>query len=348
MKEIPNMQSAKEPNPTVGSILRKRREEQGLSIGDIVGATKIRHSHIVAIENNDSAKLPEFTYTMGYIKNYADFLGLNSEELVSRARSTYNVRTAGYTTIVQNSALDKKYRPLNILKENIIDFLLIIFTFGSCKKDRSHPQLTSSMNNQRPVANGGKAFKPTKARKALLFYVPVVVVLIVLILIGCYAMKHKITPVLPGEPQNISGQVAESLDLSQLKNSSNPATKDIVIVKKENVTQPIVAVPPIKVPLKVASSVTPWPENAMPSNLTLEAKDDVWVKVYEGAEPSKVYVNTILKAGLILNIPQVTGLQLDVGNFKNLILKHGNQITAIDSPTGSLVVRHIELDTSSN
>ncbi len=70
----------------VGDILRRERERQNLSIKDIEQATSIRALYIEAIEKSENDKLPGEVYTKGFIKNYANFLKLDSESLVRQYR----------------------------------------------------------------------------------------------------------------------------------------------------------------------------------------------------------------------------------------------------------------------
>lgn len=64
---------------TVGEILRGAREGKKLTLEGVEAVTKIRKKYLVAIEENDWQKLPSLTYTKGFIKNYAEFLGLDPE-----------------------------------------------------------------------------------------------------------------------------------------------------------------------------------------------------------------------------------------------------------------------------
>ncbi|MBR6711578.1 MAG: helix-turn-helix domain-containing protein [Selenomonadaceae bacterium] len=63
----------------VGYTLRQERERQNLKIEDIEQGTSIRASYIEAIENGEYDKLPGAVYTKGFIKNYAKFLGMDSD-----------------------------------------------------------------------------------------------------------------------------------------------------------------------------------------------------------------------------------------------------------------------------
>ena len=68
----------------LGEVLRTERERRHLTIHDIEENTSIRSLYIEAIENGDYDKLPGDVYTKGFIKNYANFLNLNGEELIKQ------------------------------------------------------------------------------------------------------------------------------------------------------------------------------------------------------------------------------------------------------------------------
>jgi hypothetical protein len=62
----------------VGDILRTTRIARGISIDDVERATKIRAKFIKAIETEQFHEIPSLVYTKGFIKNYSDFLGLDT------------------------------------------------------------------------------------------------------------------------------------------------------------------------------------------------------------------------------------------------------------------------------
>lgn len=72
---------------TVGDILKKVREQQGLSIHHIANALGIRAQYLTCIEQNQFHILPGSVYATRYVKAYAQFLGLDSAPLVKKTRS---------------------------------------------------------------------------------------------------------------------------------------------------------------------------------------------------------------------------------------------------------------------
>lgn len=73
----------------ISDILRQEREKKGLSIEDVVSALKIRKNFIVDIENGDYTSLPSESYAMGFVKNYADFLGISEAKAAALFRREY-------------------------------------------------------------------------------------------------------------------------------------------------------------------------------------------------------------------------------------------------------------------
>lgn len=71
---------------TVGEILLSEREKRGLTVKDVEAATSIRALYISAIENNNFAVVPGEVYLKGFIRNYANYLGLNGQAMVDLYR----------------------------------------------------------------------------------------------------------------------------------------------------------------------------------------------------------------------------------------------------------------------
>ena len=68
----------------IGEILRKKREEKGLSYKDVQEAIKIRAYYLSAIEAGNFEAIPGEVYLKGFITNYATFLGLDRNEILNQ------------------------------------------------------------------------------------------------------------------------------------------------------------------------------------------------------------------------------------------------------------------------
>ncbi len=66
----------------LGSIIKSRREEKGISLKEVENATSIRYSYLQAIEEGHLGKLISPIYALGFITKYAQFLELDPEQLL--------------------------------------------------------------------------------------------------------------------------------------------------------------------------------------------------------------------------------------------------------------------------
>jgi len=68
---------------TVGSILQEARISQKISLEQAETATKIRMKFLQAIESDDYSGLPSLSYAKGFVKNYSEYLGLDSGRVLA-------------------------------------------------------------------------------------------------------------------------------------------------------------------------------------------------------------------------------------------------------------------------
>ncbi|HDR6308235.1 TPA: helix-turn-helix domain-containing protein [Bacillus cereus] len=72
----------------LGQKLKEARGTKGLSMDQLHEITKIQKRHLVAIEEGNYDVLPGAFYARAFIKQYADAVGLNGEELLVEYQST--------------------------------------------------------------------------------------------------------------------------------------------------------------------------------------------------------------------------------------------------------------------
>ncbi len=63
----------------MSKFLKERRKELGKEIPEIASVTRIKGSYLRSIEEEEFDKLPVEVYTRGYIKEYAEFLGIPAD-----------------------------------------------------------------------------------------------------------------------------------------------------------------------------------------------------------------------------------------------------------------------------
>ncbi len=67
---------------TLGETLRQARLDKGVSLSDAAHDTRIRRSYLEALESEDLSALPPPVYTRGFVRTYAEYLGLNAQAMV--------------------------------------------------------------------------------------------------------------------------------------------------------------------------------------------------------------------------------------------------------------------------
>lgn len=108
---------------TLGAILRERREAMGVSLAEVEIATRIRQKYLSAIESDEWHLLPGEVVGRGFLRNYAEYLGLESHEVNDRRRAMADPGlSAALSTTSAGAALPPErnvdYRPKEVeLKE---------------------------------------------------------------------------------------------------------------------------------------------------------------------------------------------------------------------------------------
>ncbi len=73
----------------IGNSLREARLRQGLDFFEIEQSTKIRGKYLRALEDEQFEVLPAQTYVKGFLRSYADHLGLDGQLYVDEFNSRY-------------------------------------------------------------------------------------------------------------------------------------------------------------------------------------------------------------------------------------------------------------------
>lgn len=94
----------------IGNSLREARLRQGLDLPRIEAATKIRGKYLRALEDERFEVLPGDTYVKGFLRTYADFLGLEGQLYLDEYNSRFT--TAEEVAVAQSAAPRRRTRPV--------------------------------------------------------------------------------------------------------------------------------------------------------------------------------------------------------------------------------------------
>jgi cytoskeleton protein RodZ len=87
-----NPAEGEEGRGEIGRLLEQKRKERGLTLEEVEQATKIRKRYLTGLECEDYAILPDTVYARGFLKTYANYLGLDGEALSQHLKSSTKAR----------------------------------------------------------------------------------------------------------------------------------------------------------------------------------------------------------------------------------------------------------------
>ncbi len=68
---------------SIGKTLQEARERLGLTLDEVERSTRIRKVRLEALEQGDFDSLPSRVQVQGFLRNYADFLGIDPEQILA-------------------------------------------------------------------------------------------------------------------------------------------------------------------------------------------------------------------------------------------------------------------------
>jgi cytoskeleton protein RodZ len=76
---------------TIGQKLKRAREHQHLTLDKASDSTRIRVQYLQALESDDLSAMPSPVQARGFLRNYAEYLGLDIDQLLDELRSEQNM-----------------------------------------------------------------------------------------------------------------------------------------------------------------------------------------------------------------------------------------------------------------
>ncbi len=67
----------------IGIRLQEARQQKNISLAEASEATKIQEKYLTAMEEGNWEIIPGEVYLRGFLKSYADYLGVDSQELLA-------------------------------------------------------------------------------------------------------------------------------------------------------------------------------------------------------------------------------------------------------------------------
>jgi cytoskeleton protein RodZ len=117
---------ADEPLTRIGRDLRSARLERGEDLYDIADILRIRPIYLEALEAGDAAVMPGRPYLLGFMKCYADYLGLDGRALAQSLKDAGRDVASG-PALVYRTPADQPARPTKALAAISIVFAVLVY-----------------------------------------------------------------------------------------------------------------------------------------------------------------------------------------------------------------------------
>ncbi|WP_019242234.1 MULTISPECIES: helix-turn-helix domain-containing protein [Bacillus] len=167
----------------LGKTLKAAREEKGLSLDDLQQLTKIQKRYLIGIEKGDYAMMPGKFYVRAFIKQYAEAVGIEPEEIFEQFKSDVpavredelpeqlsRVQSKRTISPTQSKVLDllpKILVAVFVIGAAVLIWVLVsknIQTDGEKKSDTGSDQITVESEKNSPLKDGEASKDKDKAQ----------------------------------------------------------------------------------------------------------------------------------------------------------------------------------------
>jgi cytoskeleton protein RodZ len=325
----------------IGDALQERREELGLELDEIGAMLRIRAAYLAALEQGRYDDLPGPAYAMGFIRAYADFLGLNTEQVLAR----FKAEAAGVTAppdLALPVPLGERSLPRGALV--LVALIMALCGYGIwyylSTEDRNRPQRVAAVPaalrvpttpvlvappSAQPTAPADPVPNPASPSPPVPGVIPAPGV------IGSVVTPNPPAPAVVPAPSTPAPKVPA---MTAPPAVTPPPAATPAAAPKPQLAAVAPQTPPVPPPVS-----TPAPTAA--SKVSIRALADCWIQVR--APDQSIVFSRILKSGEVFTVPSRPGLSLRTGNAGALeIAVDGKPAPSIGS-VGTLR-RDVQLD----
>ena len=353
--------SAPQPG-SVGHLLRTTREGLGWDLRDVAAALRIRTEYLDALERNTVEGLPGVAYATGFLRAYADYLGLDGNEAVNRFKTEKKTLASRPELSFPVPLTDRGIPGSGLF---LIALLLITLAYGTWyyMSSGEHPtppavepvpaRLLDSTPQAAAPAVEQDAAKPATDTPAAATPTPATPAPTTLA-----AVPPTTTPApgtQAGPPASPAAGFQPSIGAPQIAAAApgaagKPATKPapgVAIVPTAPSAPPapnadgtLPAVPPETATAADSKEPKTYGSFASPGRIVVKAKGYAWIQVYDGKE---TILTRTLHPGDSYYAPNKPGLIMRTGNAGGLsFVVDGKELPAV-GPSG-MVKKKIPLD----
>lgn len=292
-----NASEAEPETGKIGRLLKEARLSQGRTLAEISQVLCIRKVYLEAIEESNYNEIPEFPYGIGFIRSYADFLGMNGNEIVQlyKDEAESNLRkNSDYFVMepqVEATVPSKKYLMISLIAIAAVYFAWVSFNKEGTDVDDDVVSVEETLSE----AGSKEADFPLKVED--FSTVETSESSIPLVDVSDSSVLQQVTVT----EESFVPEAEKNKDAAQNAVSQAPATGNDTI------------------------------EASAPKadRIVLKVKKQVWIQV---KNDKKLYLSKELKEGDVYTIPEDENLRLSVGIADAVDVTDGDKVIYTVSP----------------
>ena len=284
----------------VGELLRNTRLKKGKTLGDVSKDLCIRKFYLEAIENLSSKDLPPIPYGLGFVRSYAEYLGLNSPRIVQAYRQAVYAEQENDENISnEENAPAVEYAGPN-LRHVIIGLVGILLIFAVWRGVSSYNQ-EKRLSEEKEIVQNDVVPEP------------------VIIEENEPALAEMGLEDVEAEKTEADAEPAAAEKTAEKEPAKTEAENVKAAEKNEPAAQPEAA------ETKPAAAE---PAAATPTKIRISFAGPSWLELKQG---DKVLLSGIYSKGFKYDVPNEAGIVVSVGRYYNVDFYVDGKLTKIAS-----------------
>ncbi len=177
--------------PEIGQTLRETRMRNRIDITEVEAGTKIRAKYLRALENEEWDLLPGPTFVKTFLRSYADYLGLDSRQLVEEYKQRFERPSTMELTPFARGPSGRRDRerrrsrpwlgPALVVVVVLVLILGALYALGSWGGNDNGSPNAAATATATPAKGKSKKKKPTAPTRVTLQIVPTGIVNVCLV-----------------------------------------------------------------------------------------------------------------------------------------------------------------------
>lgn len=284
----------------VGELLRNTRLKKGKTLGDVSKDLCIRKFYLEAIENLSAKDLPPVPYGLGFVRSYAEYLGLNSPRIVQAYRqAVYAEQENEEDTGSEENTPPVEYAGPN-LRHVIIGLVGVVLIFAAWRGVSSYNQ-EKQLSEEKEIAQNDVVPEPVIIEE--------------------------------NEPA-LAEMGLEDVEAEKTEADAEPAAAEKTAEKEpakteaENVKAAEKNEPAAQTEAAETKPAAAEPASPTPTKIRISFAGPSWLELKQG---DKILLSGIYSKGFKYDVPNERGIIVSVGRYYNVDFYVDGKLTKIAS-----------------